>query len=366
MKEVFNFLERTNIGVDEILYRFKSRLHHPALSARCEGFSRSVESRSTHSRLLFAIVAITILLAACEKNKPPVTDVLLEQGMAYIPPGEFVMGSDKTDEKGIQQRYGFVNPLFVDEHPEHRRFLPGYHIDRLEVSNLEFKRFLLETKAPDPVHWIQNGYNAHTDVLRNADVERLRFIAENYFQLEDDPAKIPRDELLARLEQIQMERDVRPVNGISWYDAASYCRWLGKRLPTEAEWEKAARGTDGWQYPWGDDWDESKANTGESPSQAALQTPVGASPGDVSPYGVRDMAGNVSEWVDDWYEAYPGASYRSDVYGKLHKVIRGGGAGSGHYALSTFFRAPRRAHAEPGAVSTDVGFRCAKDIENKN
>lgn len=314
---------------------------------------------------LYLALSVMALFSGCEKQPSSEQDVLLELGMVYIPPGEFILGSNKTDDKGIAQRYGFVNPLFVDEHPQQKVFLPGYHIDRAEVSNLEYKRFLIDTGAADPPHWIQNGYNVRADVLRNASLERLQFIAANYFQLEDDPSRLSRDELLKRMEEIQKSRDPLPVSGVSWFDAASYCRWAGKRLPTEKEWEKAARGAQGWEYPWGQDWDDTKANTGETPDQPSPLVAVATTAGDISPFGVQDMAGNVSEWVEDWYQAYPGATYASEAYGKVHKVVRGGGAGSGHYALSTFFRAARRAHAEPGAISVDVGFRCAKDVTKK-
>ncbi len=304
-----------------------------------------------------------LALAACsesdEVGEP--TQVLLEPGMVYVPSGEFVMGSDKTDEKGLQKEFGFVKPLYVDEHPEHKVYLEGYQIDKYEVSNADYKEFVVKTRYQEPLEWIQNGYNVRWEILERSSAERLRTVAREYFRLDRDINQMGKEDLLNELAKMQRQRDAFPVTGISWYDAYSYCQWRGKRLPSEAEWEKAARGEHGQEYPWGQRWDLSKTNTGEGEAQELTLMPIGSVSGDVSPYGARDMAGNVSEWVDDWYEPYPGSSFESEAFGAIHKVVRGGGAGVGHYAISTFFRAARRGHADPSALSTDVGFRCAKD-----
>lgn len=281
--------------------------------------------------------------------------------MQLIPAGEFVMGSNKTDDAGLQKEYGFVNPLYIDERPPHQVTLPAFMIDTYEVTNAQYKVFIQQTKALDPPAWIQNGYNVRDEKLRGATLENLRWVARDYFKLDKDPSAMTRETLFAELEKVQKLRDTLPVTGVTWDDAYSYCTWVGKRLPTEAEWEKAARGPHGHEYPWGMQWDAKKANTGVDQTDSGEATaPVGSYPNDISGYGVFDMAGNVSEWVANWYQPYPGATYKHEAFGEIHKVIRGGGAGDGHYALSSFYRTSRRAHAEPSAMSTDVGFRCAQ------
>ncbi|MBI5451625.1 MAG: SUMF1/EgtB/PvdO family nonheme iron enzyme [Gammaproteobacteria bacterium] len=281
--------------------------------------------------------------------------------MVAVAAGAFTVGSDRVDNEGLKQRYGFERPLFINEHPAHRAYLHLFYIDRLETTNADYKGFITQTYHPEPFGWTQNGYNVSDDKLRGAHVANLRWIATDYFHLDLDVSTLDKPALLTALLKAQRARDALPVSGVNWFDAEAYCRWRGKRLPSELEWEKAARGTEGREYPWGKDWDGKKANGGDESDEEDALAPVGSYPGDRSPYGIMDMAGNVSEWVADWYQPYPGNDLRDTDYGMTQRVVRGGGSGLGHYALSVFFRSARRAHAVPTMTSSDVGFRCARD-----
>ena len=300
-------------------------------------------------------VGVVVVASGCSEDQPSPAP----EGMVLIPAGEFAMGSDEVDSGGLQEEFGFREPMYLDEHPRHRRDVEAFYIDQYEVRNSDYRRFVVETGIAEPQIWIQNGYNVSDDRLRSFELETLRWVATEYFRVDQDTTQMDQEQLMVELGEIQRQRDVLPVTSVNWYDASSYCKWLGKRLPGEAEWEKAARGPQGFAYPWGDEWDIAKSNTGDLRESEEILAAVGSFPGDVSVFGVYDMGGNVSEWVSDWYAPYAGAEYQSPYYGDIHKVIKGGGAGVGHYALSYFFRAARRGQADPSAVSTDVGFRCA-------
>ncbi len=219
------------------------------------------------------------------------------EGMVHIPAGDFEMG---LDELPPDSPWGQENAK-----PKHKVFLPDFFIDRYEVTYEDYLKF-------DKNH-----------------------------VLPDRPAKVP-------------------VTQVSWTDADSYCSALGKRLPTEAEWEKAARGTDGRAYPWGNVFDPQKSNIGRYPQ------PVGSFSEDKSPYGVFDMAGNVSEWTDSWYRPYPGNTYQSPDYGIFQKVVRGGAFNpSRHFADEMFAQVTFRNYNRPHIAGSDNGFRCAKSAAKK-
>ena len=183
--------------------------------------------------------------------------------MLLIPAGDFIMGSDE----------------FGPEQPRRTVYLPSYYIDKYPVTNADYKRYMLATRAFAPRHW--KGFEIPPGL-------------ENH-----------------------------PVHRISWYEAVAYCEWAGKRLPTEAEWEKAARGTDGRRWPWGDEFDERHALVWDR-GEFKDTVPVDAHPGGASPYGVCEMAGHVEEWCADWYEGYPGSTYQCGAYGQKFKALRGG------------------------------------------
>lgn len=228
---------------------------------------------------------------------PPTPRPAVESGMIAIPAGDFTMGSDVEDER-----------------PPHTAFVDGFEIEKLEVRNEDFEKFVAET-----------GYIT--------DAEKAGETSWQYYA-KDKPN--------------------HPVVKVSWNDAKAYCEWLGKRLPTEAEWEKAARGTDARSYPWGNQWDAAKANTKEGGRRGT--TPVGSFPDGASPYGLMDMAGNVAEWTSDWFKAYPGGDFYSPYFGEKYRVIRGGG----WFSDKQLVRTTERSASSITAANDDLGFRCAR------
>jgi formylglycine-generating enzyme required for sulfatase activity len=217
--------------------------------------------------------------------------------LVYIPAGEFLMGSADSDGEA-----------FSNEKPQHRVYLDAYWIDRTEVTQGMYARCVAAGKCMQP------------DCSHGGD---------NY-----------------------------PVVCMGWDDAAAYCAWAGRRLPTEAEWEKAARGMDGRKYPWGNRAPDSgllnfNRNVGNT-------TEVGHYPGGASPYGVLDLAGNVTEWVADWYAANYYASspsrHPSGPSSGKYRVLRGG---SWAYDLLSI-RLAIRYGFPPDRQNDCGGFRCAR------
>ena len=150
-----------------------------------------------------------------------------------------------------------------------------------------------------------------------------------------------------------------PVTGVSFKDASSYAQIVGKRLPSETEWEKAARGEDAREYPWGPEFNKDFCNFDGSDTDAPIR--VGQLKLGASPYGCMDMAGNAYEWTSSWYQAYPGNTEVTAEYGQIFRVLRGGS-----YMTDRFHaRCARRHYDRMDAKRADYGFRCAKDVEDK-
>ena len=259
-----------------------------------------------------------------EKTKPPTDNEMVHKltvppllptritgkdgaPMVLVPAGEFTMGSDKGDE---------------DESPIHRVYLHTFYIDKFEVTNGRFAKFVDAIQSEPP--W---GFADKDTPVVHAD---------------------------------------RPVRWVNWMDAMGYCLWAGKRLPTEAEWEKAARGTDGRVYPWGNDLPTSAhAVYGLKEGGAETTSSIGDRDKGQSPYGAHDLAGNLYEWVTDWYaeDFYanfvmnPSISPRGPSEGTA-KVQRGGSYINSPYRLRSTFRTK----GDPTEPDPNVGFRCAQDL----
>jgi formylglycine-generating enzyme required for sulfatase activity len=225
----------------------------------------------------------------------------LDMQMVLVPAGKFTRGSNLGD----------------DEKPVRQIYLNAFYMDKYEVTVGQYARYLEATDMEEPPDW--NIMN-------------------------------------------QPQHQRRPVVNVSWEDAVNYCKWKGKRLPTEAEWEKAARGTDGRIYPWGNEAPTRlHANYGRKDwNDHHALAPVGSFEAGKSPYGIYDMAGNAWEWVFDWYDHdYYKKSPEKNPIGPAKgdgKVVRGG---SWLY-VSEFLRSAHRFDAQPTNRLFGYGFRCAK------
>lgn len=223
--------------------------------------------------------------------------------MVYVPGGDFWMGNGDGDEL---------------QRPPHKISVRPFFMDKYEVTCGEYEKYVAETGVAAPPEWV-NG-------------------------------------------RCPPGASRRPVTGVDWYSACSYAAWAGKRLPTEPEWEFAARGTDGRLYPWGNEWKPNAANADATSRQRLAN--VGEYEGGSSPFGIYDLVGNAWEWTADELAPYSGgplpqrlATGETVVPGK---VVRGGYWGSlkGEDATATF----RTGYSSRGKDYSNVGFRCAKDV----
>jgi len=249
-----------------------------------------------------------------------------------VPAGPFLMGSSK----------GKDHDAFDDEEPQHRVELPAYRVGRYPVTNAQYRHFIERGGYTDPQYWTDQGWAWRQE----------RGIESPEFW--DDP---------------MWNKPNYSVVGVSWYEAVAFARWVAEhlrtaellpehmtvRLLTEAEWEKAARSSDGRIYPWGDEWDSERANTEEA--GIGQTTTVGIYPGGASPYGCLDMSGNVWEWTSSHYQAYPYTPKdgREDLHSGEERVIRGGA-----WAFSSVAaRVASREKMSPDFRSPTIGYRVA-------
>ncbi len=316
---------------------------------------------------IFLFIFLLPSLIACNKNSDTLTTsppdpAIMAVSMKKVPAGTFVMGSNKIDKENLQEQYDFPAPPYLNEHPERTVTLNTFYIDEFETSNHQYKAFLLKAKGPDrgqvPAAWGLNGYGLALSQMKSMPLKTLRDIAVNHFQLNQETPAATRETLIIAMQAQQRVEDKKPVTAVSWLDADKYCRWRDARLPTEQEWEKAARGTDAFEFPWGNHWDPKITNTGIGAKEEDRIAPIGAFKNNASPYGAFDLSGNVWEWVSDWYEAPPGSDYIDSEYGEKNKVIRGG---MGDFTTRYFYRNATRQYAPPETVAEDIGFRCARD-----
>jgi len=259
--------------------------------------------------LLIGMLASTDLAQAqlerLRKNRPVEQVIPADTPMVEIPEGAFAMGSD-----GGQ--------ALEDERPAHRVWVGSFSMDLHEVTTAQYAVFLAVTNRLAPWQWNTADLSQHSD---------------------------------------------RPVIGVDWSDADAYCRWKGRRLPTEAEWEKSARGTDGRLYPWGNQApskDLANFALGARFSYSQVLMPVQSYEHGKSPYGLYQMAGNVWEWVQDWYaanyyEVSPEQNPQGPEEGQF-KVLRGGSWSDLPKYLLTYgrFKLPTETR------NSYTGFRCAK------
>ena len=229
--------------------------------------------------------------------------------MILIPAGSFIMGIDDIKE---------------EQRPSHKVYVDTFYIDRYEVTNAQYYDFLNYIKET----------NDHSK-CRN-----------------DEPPN--KDHTPSKWETDYYNHPEYPVVRIDWFDACAYAAWAGKRLPIEAEWEKAARGTDERRWPWGDEWDPEKCNTGDP-------EPIGSYEEGKSPYGCYDMAGSAAEWCADWGDmSYYSNSPKSNPKGPEKgnkRIIRGG---SRFANVGVLLRCTARKAMDPILGNMGVGFRCAK------
>jgi eukaryotic-like serine/threonine-protein kinase len=275
---------------------------------------------------LFLILAGPMALLGCGGNPQPRTEIRTIDGkvMVEIPAGEFRMGLDLGQQASLINQASLGRLTGEEESPQFTLSSRSFYIDQTPVTNAEYKKFL-DAYPERAVPYVDNI------VLR----------AYNWDQA---------------TRTFPAQQDHLPVVLVTWHDAVAYCQWAGKRLPTESEWEKAARGTDGRLWPWGNEWDSSKVSPGE-PGTTRIPA-VGQSPAGSSPFGVLDTVGIIWQWTSSLDKPYPYHSNdgREGQNTPGLRVTRGGAWGFTANVNRTTTRNP----FDPSAASLSIGFRCAQ------
>lgn len=223
--------------------------------------------------------------------------------MVLVPVGEFIMGSDDR---------------LRDEKPLHAVYIRAFYIDRFEVTNEDYRKFISASGYHAPDNWEDGRYPSG--------------------------------------------KGKHPVIFVNWNDADAYCKWRGKRLPREREWEKAARGDDGRIYPWGNKWDMNKSNNPLRGHEGTME--VGSFEAGKSPYGLYDMSGNVWEWVDDYYLPHPGSDSISPEFGQKYRMLKGGSwLDCSFYTCGISAPVFNRSFFDQSTKNDSFGFRCALDAK---
>lgn len=263
---------------------------------------------------IFILFVLPGYAGSSEQINPKIKTIIDPTEMVLIPKGPFYIGSSEKDiDWMVETFFAESRDWYLDETPSHALYLNQFYIDKYEVTVGEYQKFLQKTRRTKPKYLDNPKYNAVN----------------------------------------------QPIIGVTWQDAADFCSWAGKRLPTEAEWEKAARGDDGRRYPWGNNADIKKANVRGTEDSFRYSSPVGNFPEGQSPYGVMDMAGNVFEWTQDWYKPFPGNEGQNDLYNQRLKVVKGGS----WKANMDLARSALRGKRFPHQSADHVGFRCVKSSD---
>ncbi|MFH1571856.1 MAG: SUMF1/EgtB/PvdO family nonheme iron enzyme [Gemmatimonadota bacterium] len=298
--------------------------------------------RTSRSPLVTSAALVLLALALVQCSRRPEAQIEGRDGqvMLLMPAGEFMMGGTEQDLEGVPGR-NYLN--FEAERPRHRVSLSAYYLDRTEVTNAQYRRFLKDIEGGDRSRY------AHPDQPADADY-------------------------LQRYVTAELLGDDQPAVGVNWFDAYAYCRWAGKRLPTEAEWEHAARGSgeEYRTYPWGNEppdgqgiwWANYRPESGADQDGFRSSAPVGAFPDGVSPFGILDLAGNAEEWVQDWYSVNyyrlsDGAQDPPGPAAGTKRVIKGGS----YEAPAWHIRTASRFWGRPGDNGPRIGFRCARSVD---